>query len=79
LGCFKGEQKLHRTKQIEAGDLNQRVEPPVNLFKAFFRACLSIFSNWFLNKILSTKSALKNSKKKICKISTSGQICGQNG
>jgi hypothetical protein len=44
LGCFKGEQKLHRTKQIEAGDLNQRFEPPVNLFYAILQ---SLFKHLF--------------------------------
>ena len=48
-------------KQREAGDLNHRFESPVNLFS---RSYLSIFSNWFLSKILSTKFALKNRKKK---------------
>jgi len=36
----------------------------VNLFYAISRACLSIFLNWFLNKVLGMKFALENNKKK---------------
>ena len=64
----------------KSGDLNQRFEPPVEFyFKTFFRACLSIFLNWLVNKVFSTDFALKTIRKNICKISISGQICGQNG